>query len=398
MSIDTEARGLASSAGAGNSGRRAPHMGFASTRCKLPNALGGSLHYFNSRSRHVARARLVNPQVILPNFYATSSGEAGSGAAATYNASFEYQGVNYPVAVGAVANNSFKLSSPAIGADIPEGAPFYIRVFGNCPGGLFYTGDGANDVNRGECFAYSATSIADLSGGTGTFTTSDAVNIFLPVGIVAMITKPSLLIVGDSISQGLFDVIQDASGDFGVAARVLGPSFGYTNLGVGSETTAGFVANAVNRVLLGAWASHLIMEHGANDLGNSLAQLQSDALALRNLFPSLLAYQCTTTPSTTSTDAGITSTNQTPSANESRRTAWNDIKRYAAEPYQGCIEIADLVETNASGGTLTMRNGGRWKAGYAVHADSSFDGLHPGPTGYSAMLQGAPSLRPMLGG
>ena len=111
-------------------------------------------------------------------------------------------------------------------------------------------------------------------------------------------------------------------------------------------------------------------------------------------------YQTTVTPQTTSTDAWVTTANQTVTAVHARRIGLNDWIRDGApfdtatglavavgatgstivragtraHPLKGFFEIADIVETS--------RNSGIWKAGWTT------DGLHPNATGYAAAYLG----------
>lgn len=372
-----------------------PYLGFVTAGNQLINTYSAGNKFLNFRARRVAKTRIRSPRLILANTYMSGSNEVGTGATASVTASIEYNGTLTQAkfsgaTTGTVANNGILVSDPLDGVDIPAGALFFVRGWGSYPGGMPYVGIGATatrNVNGGECFEYSATTLTDRTMTTGTFTSNDAggPNMMGPLGIIAMTTQPSLFWLGDSTFSGVADDFSDDSGDWGLT-RTLAQFYAGFNAGVGSATAAGFIASSrTNRMALSAYCSHLIQGHTLNMTGNTLASMQADLTSERALFPALRALMTTTPPQGATTDAGATVANQTPGANESKRVALNTWKRSVPDGWQGCIEIADLFEVNANGAQL--RAGGRYPP------LMSADMLHPTPWGYQFARQRAAHLR-----
>lgn len=376
-------------------GRGVPHLGFVA-QGELPAGYSAGNKFLNFRRRRVAKSRIKAPRLILPNFYISGQNEAGTGSTATLRGAYEQNGQTVAATFSSLSSGSalsggFVVSDPVESVDIAAGTVYFERGYCQYPGGMPYnlgaTGNMQN-TSGGDCFEYGASPLTDRTAATGAFTSSDASNVFVTLGTIAMTCDPSLFHLGDSILAGIGDGLRDDSDTLGLTS-VLGQFFGGFNAGVGGATSASFVAaTRTSRMALAAYATHLIQESSVNALGSTLAQIQADLLAERNLFPSLKAYMTTTTPSGTTTDAGVTVANQTPSGNESKRTALNDWKRLCPEGWQGCIDIADTFEVNASG--VKTRNGGRYPAGM------SGDMLHPSQAGYLLAKNAGGYLRSLI--
>jgi len=385
--------------------RPAAYEGFVATGCQLGNGLASTHRYFNSRKRHHARSRIQRPKIILPNVYHRGSDgvAVGPGGSVTYTASIEYKGQFYQATFGGqvsavVPDAGYVISDEILNVDIKRGDTFFVRVFGNTPSGFVYFSDASGqgfaraNGDGGEALAYSTTVLSDLTMG-GTVTSTDGLNIFAPIGIVAQTREPSVLLVGDSVGAGLMDNVFDGSTDFGIA-RVVGPYFGYSNCCVNSDTMARMSANSALRVALSAYASHVLLQHGTNDLGGSLtlSQIKAAAVSSRNLFSGLTAIQVTTAPRTTSTDAWATGANQTTVASETVRTQWNDFKRRVSPDFDSVFDLADPFETDASGAMVSVLNGGRWKS-----PGMTIDGIHPNAAAYRMLRDQASRFLAAIG-
>jgi hypothetical protein len=65
---------------------------------------------------------------------------------------------------------------------------------------------------------------------------------FTPAVMIAQTQLPTVAILGDSIAYGSRDAF-DESGDVGIIARAVGPSFAYLNLACGYDRADKFVGN-----------------------------------------------------------------------------------------------------------------------------------------------------------
>lgn len=375
----------------------------------LMNVNSAGNKFLNFRRRRVAKTRITNPRIIIPNFYMSGSNEVGTGSAATVNgASFEIKGVVTAVtfagvATGSVPNLSFLVSDPLPNTVLEKGEVFFAKGYLNFPSGMAYRSDAAGSIQNalgGDCFEYSANALTDRTLTPGPFTSSDASNVFEPI-IVGDSDDPALFWLGDSTFSGVGDTLAQYD-DTNCAGftKTLGQFFGGFNAGVGSATAAGFTAAVrTNRTLLAnTYATHLIQGHTLNMLGNTLVSMQTDLTNERILFPNLRALMTTAPPNGATTDAGATVANQTPGANETKRVQLNDWKRLcpavgiganaAQAAWSGCLDIASLFEVNAAG--VKTRNGGRYPAGMSA------DMLHPTSPGYQMARDGGALLRAAL--
>lgn len=379
------------------SGGVTPYMGFVSTSNRNPSTQNSSVLMSMTRKRHVARANIVNPAILIPNFWIQSNGAGEAGSGGTYTgvtASFEYLGVFYPVtfggsSTGTIPDNSILRSDPVAGLTIPNGAAFYSRIFINSPSGFaFMNGTQVGDIDlaNGEAFnyAFGSGTVPDQTLG-GTVPAPDHANMFGPCGIIANTTAPSLLIPGDSIGYGARDNAQsDNSSDLGIIARALGPFFGYSSLSGGGEMLQTFTsAKAPLRISMAQFASHVIIELTVNDIilagGATVASLQASIIAMAALFPGKKIFLSTCLPATNSGSFPAGS-GQVLRVDESVRTGINDWKRTIPSGFAGVLEMADIYETNAPGSSTTVRNGGFWKL------NASFDGTHPNSTNVEGYL------------
>lgn len=384
-----------------------PYIGFVATGGRNPTALNAGITAHMTRKRCISRVAIVDPSILIPNFYLlpNGGGEAGSGGVITATATFKNSGgtllgtvtftgsisgttglivAQTPNTTGTAPDKSILIGT-ATGVSIAANTAFFVDIFVSCPsGGVYMAGTTIKDLDtaNGEKFKY--TGATDQTGAGGSFTTTDAVNAFGPCGIIASTMAPSIFIPGDSIGYGFKDGVTDSSSDFGTIARALGPFYGYSSLSIGGEKLSAIDATkAVLRIAMGnLYSSHVVMEPGTNDMYTdlqTLVQMQALANAFVARFPGKKILSSTLLPRATGTyPAG---TGQAQLAPESVRVAYNDWLRSNPAGFTNCLEMADIYETNASSGTVTARNGGFWKL------NSSFDGTHPNSTntpGYQA--------------
>jgi hypothetical protein len=292
-------------------GPAAPYLGQVATRSAVSNFFYAPNTQMNSRSSHTMRSAVSSFQVVLPNWYVAHSTftEVGTGAAATITASIEYPigtftQIKFSGSATGTIPNGQNLTSDPIALSIPANGQFFVRVFWQNSAGTILLYDGtpvgiATDFMAenytGEALDAAASGLSDLTMG-GTITESNTYySAFRPVAIIAMITKPSVLLLGDSRQQGYQNNVGSGSAanvPQGEWAGSIDPLFGYINAGIPADQANLFVASHANRVALGQYCSHIGCEYGINDLDLSSltsAQLISAIQSIINLFPVLAA-------------------------------------------------------------------------------------------------------------
>ena len=253
---------------------------------------------------------------------------------------------------------------------------------------------------------------------------TSATGYFMPVALLgrplAGPSAPWVAILLDSIARGSGDSV---GLNEGWIARGLGggltPTIPFVNVSIPGLTSAQF-ADAQNlstqsekrrRLMLAA--PYIINNGGTNDLaaGATWQQVAGYNLSIASDAASRgsRVVQATIIPKTTSTDLWATAGNQTPSAQESVRVAYNQWLRAGApivagaavtagtsgallagapgHPFWKVIDPASLVEVDATN-ALTV-DGGRWLTTGAANAPTA-DGTHP-TTAYHIILSAAVS-------
>lgn len=355
-----------------------PYIGQLATRCMPPNSLTslGATSFLMARSRHIARANITAAGIVLPGWYyshAAGPAEAALGGAATVTASFEYPVGTFTQitfsasATGTITNNT-SLTSDQVPVNIPKGAAFFVRTFWTSTSGILYqatNNDGltptstnmqSNDIPNGDIVHYGSSGITDQTmGGTITSTDPNGTIGFSPLAIIGPTTQPSFYIMGDSRSRGISDFYSDASSNIGQGSRIIGPSYGYINGGCTGILAHNWLAGFPKQQALAALCSHIYCALGINDLSNTItaAALITSLQTIWTTYGASRVVQATLPPETTSTDAWLTTTNQTPAAWDAQRTAFNDAVRAGISGSIGFVEIADVAE----GG----RNLGKWR-------------------------------------
>jgi len=279
------------------------------------------------------------------------------------------------------------LSDP-VHLGVAAGATFYVHTYqvaGTSQAGekyiinhnTFLTGEFGNNT---------------ASDQTGTQLTTGSAGGLMPSYIFAAAPArgrlPMIGLIGDSIVDGRNDTNQE-----GWAARGVKGTYGYIGAGLSSETLSSFAnaANSFKRRTFLQDVTAVLMQHGINDISaaRTLVQMQTDHATVRTAARRAGASKIiasTLLPLTTSTDSWATTANQTVTANEGLRTAYNDWLRTVPSGIDYVFDAADVVEAN-SAGTLT-RNGGRWGATFAsapIGGGGGADGVHPSIAGHAAI-------------
>lgn len=354
------------------------YLGQVATRSFIPQATFAAAQG-QSRSFHRARSAITSLQLVLPNFTATTSGEsAGSGGNATVTAAIETSGGTFVQAKfsGAtsklIPNGNYVVSDP-ITVSIAKDDFFFVRVYWVHASTIIFGGGNAN-LALGEAYTFGA-SVTDQTMGGTVVNTSGSFPMYWPAAIIAQTTNKSIGLVGDSKMLGGNDT-PDATGDMGGYARAIGPTYGYIQMGIGSDTAQQFVASHPLRQALLGYCSHVICNYGTNDIGSAGrtgAQTLGDLQTISNLFPSKM-FQATIEPRTTGT--WTTLAGQTTTAFEAERIALNTSIR-AGTGFRGSFEIADIVENG--------RNGGKWNCpiagGGTLASAITIDGIHENAAG-----------------
>ncbi|MEO5948896.1 MAG: hypothetical protein ABIP74_00650 [Candidatus Saccharimonas sp.] len=369
-----------------------------------PNVLGRTLHYrysvtgvtsSTSRIRHKVLVTSTDIRFAYGN-YEMSGGENDI----TVRAGLEISGSDM-VAITfngqrdvTIAPGVTVLSDP-VSHRFVEGTYVYTRNRVTvAPGGTWHSSvvysDSANGEGRDDTGA-------DLTV-SGSITQTGYIPLYGPCacsGIpdIAIRPVPCVALIGDSIMAG------DVSP---YVARLDNANIPYILLAHATEKV-GYDFDQIRRRMrmrLVNQCTHAIVAYGINDLStfNNAAQTEAALVgAWRDLaMRGIKVWQTTITPHTTSTDNWTTLINQSPVVSESNRIALNTWIRAGApldsstlapvavgtggailagsvaHPLAGYFEIADTVESSHDSGKWALNSG-------------TYDGLHPGGSGYNLM-------------
>lgn len=365
-----------------------PYTGLLATRCFSPTSVNTTNRQVMSRSGHYARDDITSLQLIFANWAINNASpfdEKGTGSAATITASVEYplgtmtqvlfSGISNGV-IGNIAN--LTSDSVTIPGGIPNGALFCVRAYFTSTTGVLSLNQ---DVSGGGTIGVGGleAGVAGITDKTMSGTVTAADNGYPPLGIIGLTTKPSIIIIGDSITEGFKDSTGDTSGDFGTIARSIGPNYAYCLMAQNGDRLFSFLLANTNRRAMFAYGSHLIVGYGSNDvfgLARTGAQLLADVQTVSGYMTGQSAingftrrsYPTTLLPRSTSTDAWITSgANQTTVSGDTRRTAYNTLIRAGQTGINGYFEVANTLES--------AQDSGLWSAsGGVAYTD---DGIHP---------------------
>lgn len=363
------------------------YEGLVASRARMiVNAPDVTNTFLMARSAHIATENLSSIRIAFPNFESRGSGDTGVGGSAAITASVEFPAGTFTQvlfsasASGTIANNSV-LFSDFLVVSIPSGSTFWVRTFWHSASGTLY--NAWQNTFLGEATQLSTTSISDLTMG-GTITNSGAFS-YPPIAILAQTRNPSVIIVGDSIDAGAFDVEDSSSsitgrnGKAGVISRSLG-NIPFLNMAISGETASGFISNGGARLLLIQKGSHVASGHGTNDIFNNGASEATLITSLKSIWATTRfdqkVYQRTLIPRNNSSDAWATLVNQSQisAPNNTTRIAFNTDLRggvIAASNLKGFYDVASAIESSLNSGLWTVTPSPPYTS----------DGIHPNVAG-----------------
>jgi lysophospholipase L1-like esterase len=399
--------------------------GQIATNCRLVNAKAGTNKGISARNHHRARGSISEVAMVLPNWYVERSAskfEYPNNAGTICAASVEYPAgtfhrLTFDGAVRQLANGGDFIVSSFVPVTIPDSAEFWTNIWVSAASTiLFFNGSTGQVAANGEKGTVSTTEVTDftMNSHTGSAQTYG----LWPLALIGRTTARPLVVLSDSIGEGVGDVA-DSADHVGMLARFAGPSHPYINLSQSGDRLELFRQSNSKRLALLAYAKNVIFGMGVNDIGvgRTLPQIQSDMIAIWTLAKARLPQagrilQTTITPSTTSTDSFATLANQTAAPNFSTsgtgtREQLNDWLRDGApmlagapastgtpnalragnalHPLHAVLDLADTVES--------ARNSGKWSVD-GTASKWTTDGLHPSAYAHA---QAAAAAAPYLG-
>ena len=241
---------------------------------------------------------IINPKIVMAYFGVQNpshpNGEIDPPSGIVVEAAIEYSGTTTRLTFGGlnsttIAAGQTEVVSDAVTLSIPQNVDYYVRFRAAATAGTVLWRRGqANGSSSAQMVAHSDTgtnqvmgtgSLATPSGGSGSASTG----LHFP-GIISAGTHKAVAIYGDSIAEGTNnDNPPEANtGAIGFLTRGLTSVNGFrvpwVNLARGGERAQTLATDNGKRIPLCAYASHIIVQHGSNDIAASrtLAQLQAD--------------------------------------------------------------------------------------------------------------------------
>jgi len=352
------------------------------------------------------RSPITQIKFIFPNWYGVSGGggETAPGSTATITASVEYPPgtctpLTFSSASSATITNGGQVTSDyvTIPGGIPTNTLAKIREYLLNSSGIVVNNFLQPTAGMGDALIVGNSGVVDQTVSCGTVTDGGNFQTIAPLAIIAPITAAAVCGYGDSIMIGVNNTHQpNSAGDSGEVMPSIGPSFGYSNMGVNGETASSFVSTHTNRAAVLPYCSHEVVEYGTNDLylnGESAATLEGNLTTIygygaASLVSPKTVFQTTLIARTTSNDSWATTSGQlyviTPYAGEVPRVTFNsDLTSAAFGPNGGYFAPDPVVGTST--------NNGFWKsvgAGLACSGGAwTQDGTHPNDCGYYTGLQ-----------
>jgi hypothetical protein len=371
------------------------------SRVEVPTtAIGGGVLGGTTHLRHYNRVAFSRCRVVIPLFYGLFNGVGVADTDQTgtiqiacaleypFNSgtrySFLFSGIRNPSTTAAAAQGYLLSDWLELGLSIPANTAFGSFTFQAVPSGAtpyasVFTG--GSSYNEGVAYSATPQDITVSGAVTNNFNFGLGPMLILTEGVL-----PSLAIWGDSIPTGFNDLAQgDGDGTRGWASRYaqrLG--IGYSKFTVPAESMVhANLTNWKRRLPLFALANatHVLSTYGTNDINfgliTSLSGLQSAKAAELALYqqyrPGIAVFGATLVPRTSSSDAWVTTGNQTAQANFSPlgnglREQFNDWLRTRPSGLSGILELNTVAESALNSGTWAV-NG---TANYATT-----DGTHP---------------------
>ncbi len=336
------------------------------TRAVAPTDFTPANKQILSKRRYVARDRITSLKIAFANWYLNSGIEVGSGGILKAKAFVEYAGQKvYFEWSGSpevlIADFATSEISDAAFIDIPDGSEFYIISLGTFSNGIAYTLD--RDKAGGDACQYglSGLTIDTPIVDTGLYSS------FGPILVLGESDKPSVLLVGDSRVDGLYEAV-NPFGFRGLTERSIGPHLATLKVASSGEQASEFVSSHARRLELSAYFTKVVICEGINDLrhGRSGEQATQDIATIVSYFPDADVYVCTIDPVSESSDGWASLANQTPDPlTNVGRVLFNENVRAGIPGVAGYFELADVLESG--------RNSGKWRVAGGAFTD---DGLH----------------------
>lgn len=334
------------------------------TGCVVNDSVYASFLQTMSRTYHVARATVRRFRLVYAAWAATNNGvETITGADQTYRAAVVVGGVltrvTFGGAVDGVCASGEEIVSDWIEVPLASGQGFHVLTWTNCTAGIVFTGIRAN-TTLGERHTGGVTA-TDRTGTDAVFSDAGGGTV-RPIAIVGMSASPAVWLAGDSKQRGITDTVVGAGttgcGEF---ARLVEPTYGYTNAGRSNERVQGAMAAGgyTRRFrVMGGYFTVAISNYGINDC-NSASSAAAIYAALVSFCGDVQARglrfaQATIAPQTTSTDGWVSQANQTVASSNAKRVPLNASIR-GSLAFDWVIELADVCET--------ARDSGIWRAG-----------------------------------
>lgn len=322
-----------------------------------------------------------------------NNGEVNGSAAINVGASLDNGSLSQVlfsgVAAGAIAAGA-QVESDDIAADIAAGTAVYFRSYPNVP-------------TLGQKWPLSIATITASGEGNspGDLTLSGTVSTafafaFGPAAIIGLVPRSTkaYVIIGDSIAYGQGDSALNAGHYSGLFVRAINDTAGWAMLAKPGAQLSDITTSTKRLALIDGLVTDVLCNCGTNDFsgGAALATIQSRAITVWTAWALQgRVHHTTCVPKTTSSDAWVTTANQTVTANESVRLAWNAWLRDGA-PMSGGVAVAvgtaDAIRVGQAGHPLyrihdvaaaVEATGGVWIASRTA------DGIHPNSTAAAAM-------------
>lgn len=362
-----------------------PYTGFVANGGRICDSGDTTHNFWMTRSIHTASDDITQLQLVFANWHIQNTGEVSGGTAATITASIEYPTgtftrVYFSGAAAGVCGAGALLVSDNCGVRIPAGAKFFVRNYRVHAAGSFacpyvHVGTSAGNALGDAANVGTTSAVTDQTGG-GTVVASNGTLSAPPAGIIALTKKPSVFIIGDSRVAGQ-PTAGDASTSSSPAVGELCRSYYANGMGYCAAPCASDQASFWTQALrplsiqLGAYASSIVSNHSINDISNgaSAATLLTRLAAVYAVFGNKSMWIATIAPHTSSTDSFATTANQTPSAQEAQRVAFNTSLR-AGTTFTGCAGYADIASI-----TESDLNSGDWIVTGVANGYTQ-DGLH----------------------
>lgn len=340
---------------------RAPYVGQVGTRCMLHTQVVSSSNavWSVSRTKHYARSKMVSPTV---TYMMATVSTGNSETALNLTGATGKCWIEYPVGTFTLSDagdfqqltglNDYKFT----GVTVKKGDVFYLWPYFKIPSGIpFHSWTGEYHTPPEESWNSGTGTPPSDAAALSTIVAPFAFNSNVyPIAIAALTREPSILCVGDSIGDGLTEVVSDINGDVGTVARLVSPRFGYTGFTITGSALNGFSSGPRtlrDQLVARGIFTHLIVQGGHNDIagGATVAQLVSRKSAIFALYPSLIPVDVTLIPKAASTDNWTTLANQTLDTFGQRFLEANEQIRLGATGAKFFLDFADAIDPGRTG-------------------------------------------------